>query len=157
MIKLSIDLQRLPNYGINERIVAIESLESVLSIIKKYKDVIELLMNDNKISIFISKMDESTKLVKKYVLERSLLKIFNVQQYPNIISSCKWTDNDITENNKYINQLLSEFNNFKSNISKFDFNNSTYDIIFNFIHKISMEILVEGFSRIKKVRKKFKK
>jgi hypothetical protein len=83
-------LKKLKNNGIQEKIISLETLDSLLLILNNYEPTLIRITNKNKITKFTNNMTQLINLMKNKIIEKIIFKYVNVQKYPVEISNLSW-------------------------------------------------------------------
>jgi len=146
-------------YGISARIVACESLRFIQEALNAIKDDITPLLKtagkEKQMLDFYKNTVDVTPEMMNFIMKLAGMKFIGFDQLLVQIYNTKWDTKEIgVEHNQYINFLLSEF----GNVSKKMIKEASYGCLPNNIKlwvydqliRLTMDLLVEGYSRLKK-------
>lgn len=151
------EVLKAPNYGLMERTIGLETLNSILSCVNNLAPFLQELLPKSKekwVFEFKSEMELIANEVIELILIRTISFFINVSSLPTQISSLTWENGnfDAIQSNKYVDQLIKDFKEYSKKlvlvhqvISK-NLLNKFWEIPIN----QTMNNLVEGYSRVKK-------
>jgi syndetin len=151
-----IDLDK-PPYAIVSRITAVQSLHVLFSVISNLSPKFHNFLPKSKskfIDDVITEIENTTKEVHKLILSRTMLSVYDISEVPNLISGMKWENQTIEMGvaSPYvgvIEKALKEFVKTLGHLSELS-PKEIIEELWDLVVVRTMELLVEGYSKIKK-------
>eukprot|EP00002_Diphylleia_rotans_P014878 TRINITY_DN2889_c0_g2_i2.p1 TRINITY_DN2889_c0_g2~~TRINITY_DN2889_c0_g2_i2.p1 ORF type:complete len:857 (+),score=182.38 TRINITY_DN2889_c0_g2_i2:65-2635(+) len=143
--------------SIIERLVGAESLPFILDVIESCRHMIEDLLPRGQMpswSLFIKQMNTLYRGLREHLYRLVCYQLNNMDKYVGLINNCKWDVEEFDKTNPYVESILKDMKDFQQKLNT-DLASrvpeSCIKMIWMATASDTMEVFVEGFSRVKKV------
>lgn len=141
-------------YGLKERYVAVESLSCVAQMLKRSRSHLQTVLTQDALASldnFYSRTVDVVADLREHVYRTVARLLLNVSGYVDRIGNVRWELKEIgTEHNGYVDLLLGEFKHFANKLAHADLSKEIREILLEYGVDTLAEVLLEGFSRVKK-------
>ncbi|KAJ7561332.1 hypothetical protein O6H91_03G024200 [Diphasiastrum complanatum] len=142
------------NLSIKDHTIAIESLLSLVQILKRSQSHLQAILPQNAwtfLEQFYLRTVDAVPDLKEHVYKTLARLLLNIGGYVDRVANAKWELKDLgMEHNGYIDLLLGEYKQYTNKLGHAGISKEVQDLLMEYGVDTIAEVLVEGLSRVKR-------